>query len=132
MPAPGPPAYELYARLLFPLGYGYPLWSFSGDDNDGPTRVGDVGRLLRGGFHKLFNTMEVIPDRTSTSTATSNSESDSGLGPPSPCTYPEDFEPLSASGLYISQGTRIAQPYVTSKGVVNVRDPSTDSESGAM
>ncbi|KAI1791429.1 hypothetical protein LXA43DRAFT_865431, partial [Ganoderma leucocontextum] len=46
--------WTLYAKQLFPQGYGYPLWQPDPD----PTRevdIGDVGWMAYGGFCQLFN-----------------------------------------------------------------------------
>ena len=45
----------IYARELFSLGYGYPMWCPEPCPRE--IRLGDVGYLRDGQFHILFNTM---------------------------------------------------------------------------
>ncbi|KAI0707098.1 hypothetical protein C8Q76DRAFT_747972 [Earliella scabrosa] len=49
--------WDIYARSLEPLGYGYPLWGPEPSSEFGEVRLGDVGYIQRGHFCFLFNTM---------------------------------------------------------------------------
>ena len=50
-------AWDVYARQLVKLGYGYPLWKPSPGE-DGEIKIGDVGLLMEGGgFLRIFNTI---------------------------------------------------------------------------
>ncbi|KAI0762346.1 hypothetical protein C8Q74DRAFT_1206767 [Fomes fomentarius] len=48
-------AWDIYARELLPLGYGYPLWGPEPDGACGEVRLGDVGYIWEGHFNFLFN-----------------------------------------------------------------------------
>ncbi|KAI0638712.1 hypothetical protein C8Q77DRAFT_1077109 [Trametes polyzona] len=50
-----PPAYEIYAKQLFPRRHGYPLWHPEPDETYGEIQIGDVGRFRQGAFWGLFN-----------------------------------------------------------------------------
>ena len=47
--------WTIYAKRLFPLGYGYPLWCPGPSLEFGEIQIGDVGYLAFGHFHFLFN-----------------------------------------------------------------------------
>lgn len=51
-------AWDIYAKELFPLGHGHPLWGPEPTSESGEVRLGDVGYLRRGHFCFLFNTLE--------------------------------------------------------------------------
>ena len=51
-----PHIWDVYAKNLFPLGYGYPLWKPDPAPGYPAVELGDVGRLERGEFRTLFNT----------------------------------------------------------------------------
>lgn len=109
MSSPETPAYELYARLFFSFGFGYPLWGFPGSER--PTRIGAVGRILRGEFYQLFYTMQ---NKDKDKDQDQDQESDATVA------LPEDFEPLDAGGLAVWEGTKIAEPILHSRGVEDV------------
>ena len=44
---------DIYARRLFKLGLGYPLWEAESPENE--VDIGDVGYLRQGRFYRLFN-----------------------------------------------------------------------------
>ncbi|KAI0701530.1 WD40 repeat-like protein [Cerioporus squamosus] len=48
------PAYDIYTKQLFGLGYGYPLW-FPEPAQGHEINIGDVGYLFQGAFYRLFN-----------------------------------------------------------------------------
>ncbi|OCH88503.1 hypothetical protein OBBRIDRAFT_85650 [Obba rivulosa] len=48
-------AYETYAKQLFFLGFGLPLWTPEERMEAGDVLLGDVGILQDGSFHRLFN-----------------------------------------------------------------------------
>lgn len=50
-------AWDIYAKELTPLGYGYPLWGPEPCPQFGEVRLGDVGYLREGHFCFLFSTM---------------------------------------------------------------------------
>ena len=50
--------WDIYARALLPLGYGYPLWSPEPSDSQvGSVDFGDVGYIEEGSFCFLFSAM---------------------------------------------------------------------------
>lgn len=49
--------WDLYAKGLMPLGYGYPLWGPEPDPSFGEVNIGDVGYIRDGHFCFLFNAM---------------------------------------------------------------------------
>lgn len=49
-------AWEIYARQLFKLGRGYPLWEPEPSSN-GEINIGDVGYVHQGCFYRIFNTI---------------------------------------------------------------------------
>ncbi|KZT00242.1 uncharacterized protein LAESUDRAFT_764782 [Laetiporus sulphureus 93-53] len=51
-------AEEVYAKQLFKLGKGYPLWIPEPRRREDNVVIGDVGFLNRGGFFRIFNAME--------------------------------------------------------------------------
>ncbi|KAI0750127.1 hypothetical protein C8Q80DRAFT_1269887 [Daedaleopsis nitida] len=55
-------AWDLYAKGLMPLGYGYPLWGPEPDPTYGEVRLGDVGYIQDGHFCFLFNAMRDAGD----------------------------------------------------------------------
>ena len=55
-------AWNIYAKQLMPLGFGYPLWGPEPDPDLGEVRIGDVGYLQEGYFCVLFNTMRGADD----------------------------------------------------------------------
>ncbi|KAH9915535.1 uncharacterized protein B0H18DRAFT_1124858 [Fomitopsis serialis] len=58
------PIENVYARQLFPLGKGYPLWypEPREESEAGKVHLGDVGYLHRGAFVRLFNAMRGADD----------------------------------------------------------------------
>ena len=50
--------WDVYAKNLFPLGFGYPLWKPDPAPGHRGVEIGDVGRLERGEFRTLFSTMQ--------------------------------------------------------------------------
>ena len=53
-----PPPWDIYAKQLFPLGHGFPLWVPEPDLNAAEVMLGDVGWTREGGFLQLFNAMK--------------------------------------------------------------------------
>ncbi|RPD68418.1 hypothetical protein L226DRAFT_548538 [Lentinus tigrinus ALCF2SS1-7] len=53
----GPAAWDIYAKELWPLRYGHPLWYPEPCPDFGEVRIGDVGYLREGNFTRLFNAM---------------------------------------------------------------------------
>ncbi|KAH9839021.1 uncharacterized protein C8Q71DRAFT_747171 [Rhodofomes roseus] len=47
-------AWDAYARELVGMGYGFPLWDPE-PERHGEVHIGDVGFLVKGRFHRLFN-----------------------------------------------------------------------------
>ncbi|KAI0754004.1 hypothetical protein C8Q80DRAFT_1116859 [Daedaleopsis nitida] len=47
-------AADIYTRLMFARGHGYPLWEPEPTES-GEVLIGDVGYVLDGGFYRLFN-----------------------------------------------------------------------------
>ena len=48
--------HDIYAKLLFPLGHGHPLWMPDPVPNaSAPVEIADVGCIEQGGFFQLFN-----------------------------------------------------------------------------
>ncbi|KAI0696229.1 hypothetical protein C8T65DRAFT_664101 [Cerioporus squamosus] len=119
------PDHELYARHIFPLGYGYPLWRPTGtrvgrresDESHAEycTRVGDVGVLARGGFTTMFNSM-AAPEQE-------GGDSDSDL-------LPDGFQPLNARNLSMVGAHTVNDPFLCSAGITGV-EVSAGSESDA-
>lgn len=56
------PAYDIYAKELWGLGHGHPLWGPEPDPHYGEVRLGDVGYLSNGYFSFLFNSMRRADD----------------------------------------------------------------------
>ena len=54
--------YSIYARELWSLGHGHPIWSPEPSPTYGQIRLGDVGYLLEGDFVFLFNCMREAHD----------------------------------------------------------------------
>ena len=50
-------AWDIYAKELQPLGYGYPLWHPEPSPEHGEVQLGDVGCVRNGRFEFLFNCM---------------------------------------------------------------------------
>lgn len=48
----------IYAKELFPLGYGFPLWDPDTTQANGEVCIGDVGFIEHGTFYRMFNAME--------------------------------------------------------------------------
>lgn len=46
---------EIYASELVRLRYGHPLWYPEPTAEDGEIKIGDVGYIQEGAFHRLFN-----------------------------------------------------------------------------
>ncbi|KIP05423.1 hypothetical protein PHLGIDRAFT_152457 [Phlebiopsis gigantea 11061_1 CR5-6] len=46
---------EIYASELVRLRYGHPLWCPEPTEDDGEIKIGDVGYISGGTFHRLFN-----------------------------------------------------------------------------
>lgn len=67
--------YNVYTRQLFKLGLGHPLW-YPEPGRAGEVEVADVGIIIDGAFHRLFNATRAEPI-----------DVEYGL--------PEDFQPLS-------------------------------------
>ncbi|KAI0715782.1 hypothetical protein C8T65DRAFT_694606 [Cerioporus squamosus] len=55
-------AWDIYAKELGHLGYGYPLWVPEPSPESGEVRLGDVGYLSQGKFCFLFNCMRGVDD----------------------------------------------------------------------
>lgn len=47
-------ACDVYTKLMFHRGHGYPLWEPE-PTKSGEVLVGDIGYILEGGFYRLFN-----------------------------------------------------------------------------
>ena len=54
-------ACDVYTRLMFQRGHGYPLWEPEPTEC-GEVLIGDVGYVLDGGFYRLFNAMAAPED----------------------------------------------------------------------
>ncbi|RPD59661.1 hypothetical protein L227DRAFT_593782 [Lentinus tigrinus ALCF2SS1-6] len=52
-----PAAWDIYAKELWPLCYGHPLWFPEPCPEFGEVHIGDVGYLREGNFTRLFNAM---------------------------------------------------------------------------
>ena len=50
--------WDIYARELFPLGYGHPVWGPEPSLESGEVQLGDVGYLREGRFCFLFNSLK--------------------------------------------------------------------------
>ena len=93
-----PRAWDVYAEQLFPLGYGYPLWS------PGKVLLGDVGYLTEGQFHTLFNTIKRNNDTSK---------------------VPQGYEEFGNPNI-VGKTNRITLPLLYSEGVQLVGvDPAT-------
>ena len=55
-------AWTIYAKQLYPQGYGYPLWQPDPDPKANPVDIADVGWLDKGGFFQLFNSRMKLED----------------------------------------------------------------------
>lgn len=55
-------AWDIYAKQLIPLRFGYPLWGAEPDSRFGEVQLGDVGYLREGHFCFLFNAMAPATD----------------------------------------------------------------------
>ncbi|KAM5541093.1 hypothetical protein V8D89_005226 [Ganoderma adspersum] len=55
-------AWTIYAKQLYPQGYGYPLWQPDPDPKASPVDIADVGWLDKGGFFQLFNSRMKLED----------------------------------------------------------------------
>lgn len=55
-------AWDIYAKELIPLGFGYPLWGAEPDSQFGEVQLGDVGYLRDGYFCFIFNAMAPADD----------------------------------------------------------------------
>lgn len=55
-------AWDIYAKELVPLAFGYPLWGPEPDSRHGEVQLGDVGYLHEGYFCFLFATMAPADD----------------------------------------------------------------------
>ncbi|KAI0742978.1 hypothetical protein C8Q80DRAFT_1259448 [Daedaleopsis nitida] len=52
-----PSGWDIYAKELWPLGYGHPLWGPEPCMDFGAVHLGDIGYLQKGHFCFLFNAM---------------------------------------------------------------------------
>ncbi|RPD59331.1 hypothetical protein L226DRAFT_472836 [Lentinus tigrinus ALCF2SS1-7] len=55
-------AWDIYAKELIPLRFGYPLWGAEPDSRFGEVQLGDVGYLREGYFCFIFNAMSPADD----------------------------------------------------------------------
>ena len=93
--------WDLYARQLFPLGYGHPLWH---PEPDGGREVmlGDVGWFENGAFYPLFNSLHSTADALNEANGT-----------------PADFAPLR--NVKVATLSKINQNFLFSRSVRGVR-----------
>ncbi|RDX46998.1 hypothetical protein OH76DRAFT_1324350, partial [Lentinus brumalis] len=100
--------WDIYAKMLFPLGYGYPLWH-PAPENDSiyGTRevdLGSVGWIDGGRFRHIFNAMKPAEDEFNRNRV------------------PDDFQRLEPSGLVITgEEDEITQSRLHSRTVTEVR-----------
>lgn len=53
---------EVYAKQLFSLNYGYPLWNPEPPAHEGEVLIGDVGFVKNGTFYRMFNAIRPSDD----------------------------------------------------------------------
>ncbi|GBE87064.1 predicted protein [Sparassis crispa] len=82
-------ACDVYTQELWRLRYGYPLWDPELAPG-GEVRIGDVGFIHEGAFHRFFNT---LPDDMRDAVGGHNDESDVN-----PFGLPDNFEPFYFGG----------------------------------
>ena len=97
-------AWNIYAKQLFPLGHGYPLWMPDPDPSASMSvEIGDVGWIDQGGFFQLFNVTRGEDDR----------QAQGGV--------PESFVPLRMTDLRVVGPTeRIMQRYIHSRTIMEL------------
>ena len=94
---------DIYAKQLFHLGHGYPLWIPEPDKSGRELLVGDVGYLRGGKFKSLFNTMATAEDKLN------------GGG------VPEGFSPFSPKNLLMDDDyAHITQEFLCGKSIHSV------------
>ncbi|KAI0744883.1 hypothetical protein C8Q76DRAFT_688166 [Earliella scabrosa] len=94
----------IYARELFSLGYGYPMWCPEPCPRE--IRLGDVGYLRDGQFHILFNTMPSTRAPGDAVTAESSEETTNV-----PEVYPPNFvEFVPPRETIVHASKRLIQP----------------------
>ncbi|KAI1785775.1 hypothetical protein LXA43DRAFT_104153 [Ganoderma leucocontextum] len=111
--------WAVYAKELFPVGFGYPLWKPEPASTDGrEIFIGDVGWLKEGEFRALFNSIRDADHPV-------NQDLD----------VPRDFQVFYPPNLSIGKADRITQQMVFSQSIraSEVRaDIVSDAASGVV
>ena len=110
MPTQAP--WDLYAKQLWPLRYGHPLWIPEPSITGRQTLIGDVGWLKTGGFRPLFHSMKPANDPLNV---------EKGV--------PEGFKPFNPPFNSLDQRYDIHQMKLASQGIYNV-EASADIQGG--
>ena len=56
------PHIDVYAKELWELGFGYPLWNPDSPPNEDGVLIGDVGFVNKGTFYRMFNALKPADD----------------------------------------------------------------------
>ena len=100
-------AWDLYAKQLWPLCYGHPLWIPEPGMRGRETMVGDVGWLKNGGFRPLFHSMRPEDDPLN---------AEKGV--------PSGFRMFDPERVSIDQRYDILQEKRSSQGILNLQASS--------
>ncbi|TBU28366.1 hypothetical protein BD311DRAFT_663481 [Dichomitus squalens] len=109
---PSEPPWQVYAKALFPQGYGYPLWhpqpTYDSSSGLCEVEIGSVGWIDEGRFRRLFNARKARDD------------------PINVGRVPESFERFSPPNMIEpNPAPVIVKPFVASR---SIRIPSDDVE----